>query len=185
MDEKVRPTAEEGAVLGQALSQVSWLVMSAYLGVNEMYAELLPYIQEDLRWMVPAMIFIATAGVGWTIEAKALKEKGFTVNPVTNYVYGKSGKTVLSMAAGSAYGLVSNPANLVLIGNIAAERDQSITTLAHLSAVFSLGVAYTGINAYIAKGKTDEVVKGLHWVNEHTSGKVTQVRNSLIKRIEL
>lgn len=185
MEEQPRPTAEEGLVLGHALSQVSWLVMTAYLGVNEMYMELLPHVQEDLRGLVPGMIFLATAGVGWAVEAKALREKGFTVNPIANYVYGKTEKTALSMAAGSVYGWVSNPANLVLLGNIAAGRDQSIATLAHLSAVFSLGTVYTGINMYIAKGRTDEVVNILHSINDMTSGKVKQVRQSLINNIEI
>jgi hypothetical protein len=185
MAEQPRPTAEEGLVLGHALSQVSWLVMGAYLGVNELYNELLPHIQEDLRWVVPGMIFLATAATGWAVEAKALKEKGFTVNPITNYVYGKSEKTVLSMVAGSAYGWASNPANLVLLGNIAAGRDHSVATLAHLSAVFSLGTVYTGINMYIAKGRTDEVVKVLHSINDLTAGKIRQVRQAMINKIEI
>lgn len=176
MEETLRPSIVEGAVIGQTLSQISWLVTGMYFGVNAIYAEVLTWVGPQLQTLVPALIFLATTGVGLVAEANALKRKGFTVNPVTNAVFSKSEKLILSQGAGFAYGLASNPANLVLVANLAIGKEQGLATMTHLCSVATLGLVYAGINAYISVGKTDQLVRGVHRVNEKAKETVSRMR---------
>lgn len=185
MRESTRATTSEGVALGFVLSNIYIPMMGMYLGTNEVFENLIIGIEQDVRWLVPAVIFLITGAIGWSVEAAALKKKGFSVNVVSTAVYGKTKKAALALPAGTLYGLASNPQNLFLLGNVALGQEASLATLAHLSTVFALGSVHTGVNGLIAAGKLDKAVLAIRWVKELSEEKAKNIQDKLISKIEV
>lgn len=132
-----------------------------------------------------------TMVAGIALEAKTLKQEGWTLNTVSTAVYAKTHNLPAAIAAGHLYGWawsLANPADIASFVDLATPGDGNHFAVANLIARTAVGFTYSSVmNGAILTHKMDRVMQGVKWVKERTidpaQRAVQSVRQKMIQEI--